>query len=118
MKSTVNSNPKFIGKSRLMLGQNKFIGGTYRNTTLDEQMKNVRENSAEIRNRAEKVSESNYFANKGSMGLELHQQKNSSVLGGDSEIDEMLRKPTLASLGISQSQALLSQPISSIPLKQ
>ena len=34
VKSTTMSNPKFIGKSRLMLGSNKYIGGTYRNTTL------------------------------------------------------------------------------------
>ena len=41
VKSTVLSNPKFISKSRLMmLGTNKYIGGTYRNTTLDQQMLN------------------------------------------------------------------------------
>lgn len=36
VKSTVLSNPKFVSKSRLMLGANKYIGGTYRNTTLDQ----------------------------------------------------------------------------------
>ena len=35
VKSTVMSNPKFVTKSRLMLGANKFIGGTYRNTPLE-----------------------------------------------------------------------------------
>ena len=41
VKSTVLSNPKFVSKSRLMmLGTNKYIGGTYRNTTLDQQMLN------------------------------------------------------------------------------
>jgi len=34
VKSTTMSNPKFVNKSRLMLGANKFIGGTYRNTSL------------------------------------------------------------------------------------
>lgn len=34
VQSTVMSNPKFVGKSRLILGVNKYIGGTYRNTTL------------------------------------------------------------------------------------
>ena len=40
VKSTINSHPKFISKSRLMLGVNKFIGGTYRNTTLAQQQLN------------------------------------------------------------------------------
>ena len=37
VKSTINSHPKWVNKSRLMLGVNKFIGGTYRNTTLAQQ---------------------------------------------------------------------------------
>ena len=40
VKSTINSHPKWVNKSRLMLGVNKFIGGTYRNTTLAQQQLN------------------------------------------------------------------------------
>ena len=34
------SNPKFVTKSRMILGANKYIGGTYRNTTLAQQKAN------------------------------------------------------------------------------
>ena len=37
VKSTIYSNPKFVGKSQMMSGANKFIGGTFRNTSLEQQ---------------------------------------------------------------------------------
>ena len=46
--STVMSNPKFVSKSRLILGTNKYIGGTYRNTSLAQQQLNQSKSSAEI----------------------------------------------------------------------
>lgn len=37
VKSTIYSHPKFVGKSYLLTGVNKYIGGTFRNTGLQEQ---------------------------------------------------------------------------------
>ena len=46
--STTMSNPKFVNKSRLILGANKFIGGTYRNTNLQQQMLNQSKTSQDL----------------------------------------------------------------------
>ena len=49
VKSTAMSQPKFLSKSRMMaLGVNKFIGGTYRNTSLAQQQLNQSKSSATL----------------------------------------------------------------------
>ena len=56
VKSNVLSNPKFVSKSLMnMLGANKYIGGTYRHTSLEQQMLNQSKSSIDI---------SSYEANK------------------------------------------------------
>ena len=52
VKSTNMSNPKFVSKSRLILGTNKYIGGTYRNTDLRQQEINQSKSSRDLVGRA------------------------------------------------------------------